>query len=97
VAAGLAATVVAGAFGVVVFTRQPDAPLALSGLAPPSLVEEPRPAPVETDDLGVLVNLADTHRSARLSANWKALERPLGAYRKLVEEVRGEAVEGESP
>jgi hypothetical protein len=97
VAAGLAATVAAGALGVVVFTRQPGGPLSMPAMEPPRLVEEPRPAPVEAGDIEVLVNLADTHRSARLSANWKELERPLGAYRKLVEEVRGEAVEGGSP
>jgi hypothetical protein len=95
VAAGLAATVAAGAFGVFVFTRTPDAPApAIS--PPPALAEEPRPAPRdEASDVEALVNLVDTERSARLSANWRKVEEPLGAYRKLVEAV--EAVEGESP
>lgn len=97
IAAGLAATVAAGALGVVVFTRHPAAPPSLTGMSPPPIAEEPRPEPAAAADVEVLVNLADTHRSARLSADWKSLERPLGAYRKLVEEVRGEAVEGESP
>jgi hypothetical protein len=93
VAAGLAATVAAGAFGVFVFTRAPDAAAPAISLPEPPLMEEPRPAPRdEASDVEVLVNLADTERSARLSANWRELEKPLGAYRKLVE-----AVEGESP
>ena len=90
-AAGLAATVAAGALGVVVLTRQPDGPLPAIGLAPAPVTREPAPAPAEADDVGMLVNLADTRRSARVSASWKRLERPLGAYRKLVEEVEGES------
>jgi hypothetical protein len=46
----------------------------------------------------VLVDLADTERSTRLSANWKELEQPLGAYRRIVDAVDGAgAEEGDAP
>jgi hypothetical protein len=96
VAAGLAATVAAGALGVFVFTRTPAGPGPVSPEPVIALPDEPRPAQDEVSDVDALVNLADTDHSLRLSANWKALEQPLGAYRKLVEGVPGEA-EGESP
>jgi hypothetical protein len=94
IAAGLAASVAAGALGVVVVTRAPDRPLSTVMATLELPPQEPMPAPDAPDDLGVLVNLADTERSLRLSANWKELEAPLGAYRKLVEEV---APEGDAP
>ena len=94
VAAGLAASVAAGALGVLAFTREPDRPAPAAVAVPERPSEEPMPAPAEADDLGVLVNLADTERSLRVSANWKDLEAPLGAYRKLVEEA---AAEGDAP
>jgi hypothetical protein len=100
VAAGMAATVAAGALGVLVFTRTPAAPIPQPpvGVQRPSPEEPPRPPPEEVAaDVELLVNLADTERSSRLSAGWKELERPLRAYRKLVNAARGEAVEGESP
>jgi len=106
VAAGLAATVAAGLVGVVVITRQPADRLSTAALAPPPVLEEPQPAAPEAADLELLVNLADTDRSARLSANWKQLEQPLRAYHRLVEAVEpaegdadtgAEAVEGVSP
>ena len=99
VAAGLAATVAAGAFGVFVFPRAPAAPPApVTGLAPPQQLEEPRPDPAaEAADVEVLVDLADTGRSSRVSADWRALERPLRGYGELVKQALIEAVEGESP
>ncbi len=90
-AAGLAVTMAAGALGVVMFTREPAAPPKTAVSLPEQPAEEPRPAPVEAADVQVLVNLADTGRSLRLSANWQELERPLGGYRRLVEEVQLEA------
>jgi hypothetical protein len=101
VAAGMAATVAAGALGVFVFTRTPAAPSPqlLVGVQRPSPEEPPPPPSPEAaaDDVELLVNLAGTERSSPLSASWKELERPLRAYRKLVNAARGEAVEGESP
>jgi hypothetical protein len=104
-AAGLAASVAAGALGVVVLTREPPAtataPMALLPEQPP---EEPRPAQIEEADADLLVNLADTQRSLRVSAKWRELERPLAGYEKLVEKVQAEpaaeatdAGEGEAP
>ena len=113
VAAGLAATMAAGALGVVVLTREPDLPMKAAVSLPEQPAEEPRPAPPgDAADLQVLVNLADTGRSLRLSASWRELERPLGGYQRLVEEVQLEdpaaeeageaeaeaaAVEGDAP
>jgi len=99
VVAGMAAAVAAGALGVLVFTRTPAAPVPQPavGVSRPS-PEEPRPPPEDAAaDVELLVNLADIERSSRLAADWKELERPLRAYRKLVNAARGEAVEGESP
>jgi hypothetical protein len=91
VTAGLAAAMAAGALGVLVFTRQADAPASTAAIARQPLAEEPRPAAAEEADVDLLVNLADTERSLRLSASWRALEEPLGAYRRLVEEVQAGA------
>lgn len=88
VAAGLAATMAAGALGVVVLTREPDPPMRAAVSLPEQPAEPPPPAPGDPGDLQVLVNLADTERSLRLSADWKALERPLRGYERLVEEVQ---------
>jgi hypothetical protein len=41
-------------------------------------------SPDETDDVRALVRLADTDRSSRFSANWRAIQKPLKPYRKLV-------------
>jgi hypothetical protein len=93
-AAGLAATVAAGALGVVFVTRQPAAPQPAVAVPEtrPEMREDAPPVPAAEDELKALVNLADTDRSLRLSANWKGIEKPLAAYRKLVREV--EANEG---
>ncbi len=106
-AAGLAASVAAGALGVVFLTREPDRPAPAAVALPDHRAEEPPPSPALENDLGVLVNLADTGRSLRMSANWRKLERPLRGYRKLVEEVEDEpapgpdeagfTIEGEAP
>lgn len=92
--AGLAATMAAGALGVVVFTRQPDAPTtALS--QPETQTQEPSPernlpaVPLDDAELNALVNLADTPRTMQLSANWKGIEQPLVPYRRLVRRVKG--------
>jgi hypothetical protein len=41
----------------------------------------------ETDDVRALVQLADTDRAGRASANWGAIEKPLKPYRSLVQGV----------
>ena len=97
VAAGLAATVAAGTLGVFVLTRQPSEPLPAVGFPQPVAEEDVRPTPAAADDLETLVNLADTGRSVRMSANWRALERPLAGYRKLVEEAQDDDAQGETP
>jgi hypothetical protein len=44
--------------------------------------QDPWREPADTDeDVRALVQLADTHRSRKLSANWRRIERPLAAYR----------------
>lgn len=87
-AAGLAATALAGALGVVFVTREPAGPqpaVAVPEREPKR--EDPTPVAVDEADLKALVNLADTDRSLRLTANWKEIERPLAAYRKLVRDL----------
>ena len=42
------------------------------------------------DDVRALVQLADTKRSSRLSANWHRIERPLAPYRTLLRGVSHE-------
>jgi hypothetical protein len=97
-AAGLAATVAAGALGVVFVTREPAAPQPAVAVPEPrpEIREDPQPVPAAEDELAALVNLADTERSLRLSANWKGIEEPLAGYRKLVREVEANE-EGEAP
>jgi hypothetical protein len=93
-AVGLAATVVSGAFGVFVVTHTPQIS------APAIVAPEPRQPPTrdpwesesetppadEDADLAMLVDYSDVERSARVSANWKHITRPLAAYRRLVKE-----------
>ena len=93
VAAGLAATVAAGVLGVFFVTREPDPPRPAVALPAPKQEDAP-PVAVGDSDLKALVNLADTRRSLRLSADWKRIQRPVAAYRKLVREV---AFKGEAP
>lgn len=101
VATGLAATMAAGLLGVFVVTREPDerAPAVTTTPAPEpeQLPEDPRPDPGGAADVELLVNLADTQRSLRVSAGWRELERPLGGYRQLVEEVGDEAAAEAEP
>ena len=97
-AAGLAATVVTGAFGILVVAHVPSEsrrePLAIQ---PPStrhdrdLPERDTPerdTPSATDDdLAALIQLADVDRSAHLSARWSHIKRPLAPYKKLLKGV----------
>lgn len=93
-AAGLAASVAAGALGVFVVAR-PGMHEARTVATEPPLREpaQPRDLPtvgLEQADLAALVNYADTDRSRRLSANWDRIEESLAPYRALVETSEGE-------
>lgn len=91
VAAGLAATVVAGGFGVLVVTRTPEPtpPAIAIPMHEPDPIVDNSPAaeelPAEDDDLAALVELADVDRNMRLSANWGELEEPLAPYQHVLE------------
>lgn len=93
-AAGIAATVATGALGVMLFMHAPEP------TAPPTAIKLPRPdepkptmqnpdtpdaldAPGD-DELAALVELADTERSVRYSANWRRIKKPLAPYKKLL-------------
>ena len=87
IAAGLAATVAAGMFGVFAITRQPE----VEQVAQQPAVAENLPV-VETTTLddgevAFLVNVADTKRSSRHSAHWARIQRPLAPYKQLIEGV----------
>lgn len=93
-AAGLAATVATGAFGVFLVTRQPSEPLA----PPPALAVpkslDPDPthqneSPAEDADLAALVQLADVDHASRLSAKWAHIKKPLAPYKKLLQGLQG--------
>lgn len=101
-ATGLAATVVAGALGVMVVAHTPEAQHS-AAVVPPTAPDR-RPAESDRDqvqdttpdaDLAALVQLADTDRSSRLSARWRHIRRPLAAYKKLLNEELNE--EGDAP
>lgn len=88
VAAGLAATVTAGVFGVFLFTRSAEPVTSTVATDPRPPVTDPIVAPTSDDDLKALINLADVGRSSRLSARWAHIENPLSPYRKLLRGVR---------
>lgn len=99
IAAGLAAAVAVTTLGFFAVTRDPDRDQATR----PAAIEAPlQPDPWDTrvgdnvpsdeatetdDDLRALVQLADTDRSARLSAKWKDIQSPLAPYRAVLEGV----------
>lgn len=98
-AAGLAATVAAGALGVLVVAHTPEAPRQEQAVRQPTSPDH-RPAEPDRDqvadttpdaDLAALVQLADTDHSSRLSARWRHIKKPLAAYKKLLNE------EGDTP
>lgn len=93
-AAGLAATVATGMFGVFVVARSPDAPSTADNkqvIAPPTTPTPPdnkdTPPVLEDADLAALVDLADTERSSHLSARWGHIKKPLAPYKKLLKGV----------
>jgi len=90
-AAGLAATVATGAFGVFIMTRTPDEPQErLPNLAlptPPAPDHKDEPPTADEADLAALVQLADVDRSSRVSAKWARIKKPLAPYKKLLKGV----------
>jgi hypothetical protein len=93
-AAGLAATVAAGALGVIIVAHTPEArlPGPVATQPPPEdhkaqvLERNPVEDAASDADLAALVQLADTDRSSRLSARWRHIKKPLAAYKKLLNE-----------
>ena len=98
-AAGLAATVATGAFGVFAVTRTPGShdeprPLAIKPPIDPSPALQPPDLDPKTDssvandaDLAALVQLADVDHNSRLSAKWAHIKKPLAPYKKLIKGV----------
>jgi hypothetical protein len=96
-AAGLAATVATGAFGVFAVTRTPDVARSPErvGLTASNAVKSPETGPDPKDDspvaddadLTALVQLADVDRNSRLSAKWAHIKKPLAPYKKLIKGV----------
>lgn len=88
-AAGLAATVATGMFGVFLVAHHPtgstDALQPTMKKPPPERTEPPPTTePATDDDLAALAALADVDHASRLSADWRAIEKPLAPYKKLV-------------
>lgn len=100
VAAGLAAAVAATTLGVFVVTRQPQRePIASTSPSPVLPAVQPTqddpwdpndPDDDADDDVRALVQLANTDRSAKHSANWGRITRPLAPYRSLLRGVSHE-------
>lgn len=87
IAAGLAASVAGSMFGVFLVTRTPDAPVpsrAAVQAQNPATPPEDDATPAGDDDLTALVQMADTDRASRLSADWGHIQKPLAPYRKVL-------------
>lgn len=89
-AAGLAATVATGMFGVFVVAHDPGTPQDRPQLAREPRRDPPAPPtaePATDDDLAALAQLADVDHASRLSADWHRIEKPLAPYKKLIKGV----------
>jgi hypothetical protein len=93
-AAGLAATVATGMFGVFVVAHSSEPSHPETAIARPTQPDPDRgkpPAPTAQDgddaDLAALVQLADVDRASRLSAHWSHIKKPLAPYKKLLKGV----------
>lgn len=106
-AAGLAATAASGLLGVV-FVAHTSAPSQRRAETALEVPRQPSPTPerdpdqvedpadeIEDADLAALVELADTERASRVSANWKHIKKPLSPYRKLLK--GGKLLKGVEP
>ena len=103
--AGMAAAAVAvAALGVFAFTREPEIEKLVEAPAQPD-PQLPATQPSQDDpwdpdhqpdvadddeDLRALVQLANTDRSSKLSANWRRINEPLAPYRSLLRGVSHE-------
>lgn len=107
-AAGLAATLACGAFGAFAVTRTPAEAPQIAARQPsaempskssdPWADDAPPAASNEDEDLAALAELADVRRSARASAKWSQIKRPLAPYNTLLKEVGNDSGnEGETP
>jgi hypothetical protein len=104
IAGSLAAAVVATTLGVFVFTREPDRAQPIATNPSPTLPatqtnqDDPWDAKQHQsdeaddvdDDVRALVQLANTDRSSKLSANWGHIQKPLAPYRTLLRGVSHE-------
>ena len=94
-AAGLAATVATGMFGVFVVAHnpaRPDAPRPSAQnqpLASATSSREPAPPTEQAgdEDLAALAQLADVDHASHLSADWHLIRKPLAPYKKLLKGV----------
>lgn len=86
IGAGLAATALAGALAVFVITRPATAPVSTvaTDTSPAPSPAPPIVEPSTEDDLEALLDLADTDRSSRLTADWAHITKPLSPYRRLL-------------
>lgn len=97
IAAGLAAAVAASTLGFFAFTHeskhQPLATNPPSEQRPATSPNQPDPWATDSDasdaddDVRALVQLANTDRSSKLSANWRDITKPLAPYRSLLRGV----------
>jgi len=90
-AAGLAATVATGMFGVFIVAHEPSShdarpPEPTTRPTPPDRDPEP-PTPASDDDLAALAQLADVDHASGLSADWRRIEKPVAKYKKLLKGV----------
>jgi hypothetical protein len=99
IAGSLAAAVAATTLGVFVFTREPASQQQFATTPPnPTMPATQTDDPWDVDDqepdedtdaaidedVRALVQLANTDRASKLSANWGDIEKPLAPYRKLL-------------
>ena len=90
VAATAGASVATAALAVFVLTRSatPTEPTLEPSVAKnPPVVEIEKPIAATEDDLGYLIKISDIKRSARESASWGEIRKPLRPYIQLVKGV----------
>jgi hypothetical protein len=95
IAAGLAATAAAGMIGVFAFTREPEPAEPQLQPAVADKLPTDETTTLDTPTLESLIDLSDTKRSRKLSAHWARIQRPLAAYKQLVDSL--DDLEGDEP
>lgn len=89
-AAGLAATVATGMFGVFLVAHTAQPPRSEPVIAPPTHPAPdrlPPSVPASDDDIAALASMADIDDAIHLSADWHEIEKPLHPYKKLLKGV----------